>query len=106
MRAITNSRPGDFSIGAVSKRSGVNIETIRNYERVKMLAPRCERPTVVAPMIQKTFVFSLSPVEPASWVFRSTKFVPCFVSEVPEKPLARGSHDRHTSSGRHSSKAP
>ena len=26
-------------IGALSKRSGVNIETIRYYERVKMLAP-------------------------------------------------------------------
>jgi MerR family mercuric resistance operon transcriptional regulator len=39
MRAITNSRAEGFPIGTLSKRTGVNIETIRYYERVKMLAP-------------------------------------------------------------------
>ena len=39
MRAITASRAGNLPIGELSKRSGVNIETIRYYERVKMLAP-------------------------------------------------------------------
>jgi MerR family mercuric resistance operon transcriptional regulator len=39
MRAITASRAGNLAIGELSKRSGVNIETIRYYERVKMLAP-------------------------------------------------------------------
>jgi MerR family mercuric resistance operon transcriptional regulator len=39
MRAITNSRPEGFTIGDLSKRSSVNIETIRYYERVKMLDP-------------------------------------------------------------------
>jgi MerR family transcriptional regulator, mercuric resistance operon regulatory protein len=38
MRAITSSRE-NLPIGELSKRSGVNIETIRYYERVKMLAP-------------------------------------------------------------------
>jgi MerR family mercuric resistance operon transcriptional regulator len=39
MRAITASRAGNLPIGELSKRSGVNIETIRYYERIKMLAP-------------------------------------------------------------------
>ena len=38
MRAITNLRAEIFPIGAISKHSGVNIETIRYYERIKMLA--------------------------------------------------------------------
>jgi MerR family mercuric resistance operon transcriptional regulator len=39
MRAITASRAEAFPIGALSKRSGVKIETIRYYERAKMLVP-------------------------------------------------------------------
>jgi MerR family transcriptional regulator, mercuric resistance operon regulatory protein len=39
MQPITNARAEPFSIGALSKRSGVNIETIRYYERARMLAP-------------------------------------------------------------------
>jgi MerR family transcriptional regulator, mercuric resistance operon regulatory protein len=39
MHAITDSRAQAFPIGALSKRSGVNVETIRYYERAKMLAP-------------------------------------------------------------------
>jgi MerR family mercuric resistance operon transcriptional regulator len=37
MTAITNARPDALSIGQISRRTGVNIETIRYYERVKML---------------------------------------------------------------------
>jgi MerR family transcriptional regulator, mercuric resistance operon regulatory protein len=37
MRAITSSRADGFPIGELSKHSGVNIETIRYYERIKML---------------------------------------------------------------------
>ena len=37
MRAITGSRAEKLPIGELSKRSGVNIETIRYYERIKML---------------------------------------------------------------------
>jgi MerR family transcriptional regulator, mercuric resistance operon regulatory protein len=37
MRAITSSRAEILPIGELSKRSGVKIETIRYYERVKML---------------------------------------------------------------------
>ena len=37
MRAITVSRAANMPIGELSKRSGVNIETIRYYERIKML---------------------------------------------------------------------
>ncbi|MDI1343624.1 MAG: helix-turn-helix domain-containing protein [Pseudolabrys sp.] len=39
MRSITSSRAESLAIGALSKQSGVNIETIRYYERVKMLSP-------------------------------------------------------------------
>jgi MerR family mercuric resistance operon transcriptional regulator len=39
MPAITASRAERLPIGELSKLSGVNIETIRYYERVKMLAP-------------------------------------------------------------------
>ncbi|HXL14175.1 MAG TPA: helix-turn-helix domain-containing protein [Bradyrhizobium sp.] len=37
MRTITSSRAEILSIGELSKRSGVKVETIRYYERVKML---------------------------------------------------------------------
>ena len=37
MRTITTSRSENMSIGALSRLTGVNIETIRYYERIKML---------------------------------------------------------------------
>ena len=37
MRTITSSGTENISIGVLSKHSGVNIETIRYYERIKML---------------------------------------------------------------------
>jgi MerR family mercuric resistance operon transcriptional regulator len=37
MRPITISRAEKMSIGALSRLTGVNIETIRYYERIKML---------------------------------------------------------------------
>jgi MerR family mercuric resistance operon transcriptional regulator len=37
MRAITASRAEHIAIGELSRLSGVNIETIRYYERIKML---------------------------------------------------------------------
>lgn len=37
MRAITSPRAETFSIGELSKQSGVKIETIRYYERINML---------------------------------------------------------------------
>jgi MerR family mercuric resistance operon transcriptional regulator len=39
MHTITAPRGEDLPIGELSRLSGVNIETIRYYERVKMLAP-------------------------------------------------------------------
>jgi MerR family mercuric resistance operon transcriptional regulator len=39
MRAITALRAESFPIGELSRLSGVNIETIRYYERIKMLPP-------------------------------------------------------------------
>jgi MerR family mercuric resistance operon transcriptional regulator len=37
VQSITHSRTNDFSIGEMSRRTGVNIETIRYYERIRML---------------------------------------------------------------------
>jgi MerR family transcriptional regulator, mercuric resistance operon regulatory protein len=37
MRAITASRADNVAIGELSRLTGVNIETIRYYERIKML---------------------------------------------------------------------
>jgi MerR family transcriptional regulator, mercuric resistance operon regulatory protein len=37
MRPITGSRAENLAIGELSRLSGVNIETIRYYERIKML---------------------------------------------------------------------
>ena len=37
MRAIAASRAENVAIGGLSRRTGVNIETIRYYERIKML---------------------------------------------------------------------
>jgi len=39
MGAITASRGEEFPIGRLSRLSGVNIETIRYYERIEMLPP-------------------------------------------------------------------
>jgi len=39
MRTIPSSGAENISIGELSKLSGVNIETIRYYERIKMLPP-------------------------------------------------------------------
>ena len=41
---ITSSRPASVAIGALSERSGVNIETIRYYERIGVMPtpPRTE----------------------------------------------------------------
>lgn len=38
MAPITASRAGTLTIGALSRRTGVNIETIRYYERIRLLA--------------------------------------------------------------------
>ena len=37
MRAVATPPPASVSIGELSRRTGVNIETIRYYERIKML---------------------------------------------------------------------
>ena|SRR5215467_7887362 len=39
MRAITASRAERMPIGELSRLGGVNIETVRYYERIKMLPP-------------------------------------------------------------------
>jgi MerR family mercuric resistance operon transcriptional regulator len=37
--SITASRAGGLTIGAVSRQTGVSIETIRYYEKIRMLPP-------------------------------------------------------------------
>jgi len=53
VRAITASRAEYIPIGELSRLSGVNIETIRYYERIKML-PAPQR-TASGRRISKTF---------------------------------------------------
>ena len=45
MPAITASRSQNLPIGELSRLSGVNIETIRYYERVKMMTPPPRTPS-------------------------------------------------------------
>src|SRR5258708_19996986 len=63
MRPITSSRAETFSIGELSDLSGVNIETIRYYERIKML-PAPPPQAVGGFMDQETF-------EPLAFIRRS-----------------------------------
>ena len=42
MDAVTASRTEELAIGELSKRSGVNVETIRYYERIGLM-PRAAR---------------------------------------------------------------
>ena len=44
MRPAASQNPAAFSIGEVCRRTGVNIETIRYYERIKMLPPPLRAP--------------------------------------------------------------
>lgn len=39
VRAVTRSRPSKLTIGVLSKQTGVNIETIRYYERIGLVPP-------------------------------------------------------------------
>ena len=60
MGTITSSRAKTFSIGELSRHSGVNIETIRYYERIKMLPapPRTANGRrVYGPSEQRTLAF-------------------------------------------------
>jgi MerR family transcriptional regulator, mercuric resistance operon regulatory protein len=60
MRGITSSRAEAFSIGELSRQSGVNVETIRYYERIKMLPapPRTANGRrVYGPVEQRTLAF-------------------------------------------------
>ena len=60
MDAITPSRAETFPIGELSRLTGVNIETIRYYERIKILPapPRTEgRRRVYGPVHVQTLTF-------------------------------------------------
>ncbi len=39
VRAVARSRPSKLTIGVLSKQTGVNIETIRYYERIGLVPP-------------------------------------------------------------------
>ena len=69
MRAITAARAQNLPIGALSKLSGVNIETIHYYERIKMLPapPRRQRPAHLSPDRPSHPRFHTA--FPGTWVF-------------------------------------
>ena len=60
MRTITSSGAENISIGELSKDCGVNIETIRYYERIEMLPPPLRTASgrrVYGPAEKRTLVF-------------------------------------------------
>jgi MerR family mercuric resistance operon transcriptional regulator len=88
MRAITSSRAENVHIGELSKQSSVNIETIRYYERVKMLAPP-PRTASGRRLYSSTDLRILVFIRRSRELgFRSKKFAPCFVSEDLKRPRA------------------
>ena len=99
MPAITASRAEKLPIGALSKRSGVNIETIRYYERVKMLAPppRTARGSRVYDMTDlRILVFIRRRV---SWAFRLMKSAPCCGSAgLRRRRVAKFARSQHATS--------
>lgn len=56
-KTVTTSRACSLTIGALFKETGVNIETIRYYERVKMLPPRRGPPAAAAFTLRHTCAY-------------------------------------------------
>jgi hypothetical protein len=78
MRSASAPPPAALSIGELSRRAGVHIETIRYYERIKMLRapPRTSSGRrIYGPVETRTLVFIRRSRELG---FRSIKFVPCW----------------------------
>jgi MerR family mercuric resistance operon transcriptional regulator len=74
MRSADSSKAAAISIGELSRRSGVNIETIRYYERINMMpqlhrqARRCtitHRPRAAIERIPRARTTPLSPLPTA-----------------------------------------
>jgi hypothetical protein len=91
VRAITDSRAEHFPIGELSRLTGVNIETIRYYERIKMLPPRRVPRAAVASTGHRTFAWSHSYDAHANSGFRSMKSAHSCAWECPERRLAERS---------------
>ncbi len=81
MRPITVSRAKTFAIGELSRLTGVNIETIRYYERIKML-PAPPRTA------SGRRVFSAMELRILVFIRRSRESALCFAWEHPEWPPA------------------
>ena len=91
MRAITASRAEHFPIGELSRLTGVNIETIRYYERIKMLPAPPRTPSGRRVYGPATFASSHSYDAHANSGFRSMKSAHCCAWERPERRLAERS---------------
>jgi MerR family mercuric resistance operon transcriptional regulator len=78
MPSITASRAENLPIGQLSRLSGVNVETIRYYERIKMLPPPPRSGggrRIYDQTHLRTLVF-FSYVGPANWGFRLKRSAP------------------------------
>jgi hypothetical protein len=78
MRSVAARSPASLSIGELSRRSGVHIETIRYYERIRMLPapPRtASGRRVYGPAETRSLAFIRAPANSAS---PSRKFAPCW----------------------------
>ena len=88
MGAITGARVDRLTIGKLSQLTGVNIETIRYYEKINVLpVPRVLR-AGVAHTVLWSGAFSPSCGVRASWDFRWTRYAPCCGWAALKKPLA------------------
>ena len=90
MRPITASRADGVPIGEISRRTGVHIETIRYYEKIKMLpAPGAPR-AAAASMGHKKRASSLSSAAVGNWDLRWMKSAPYLTSAGrEERPALR-----------------
>jgi MerR-like DNA binding protein len=77
MRKIATSRTESLTIGKLSRLTGVHIETIRYYERLKML-PKPPRTTGGRRTYDHTHM--RVPGDHVSWAFPLMKFARCFGS--------------------------
>src|SRR5215471_1290197 len=88
MREITGARAAGMTIGELSQLTGVNIETIRYYEKIKVLpAPsRAKNGRRVYGPTERRILPSCG--ARASWGFHSTRCARCYDSAVLKRPRA------------------